>query len=57
MRGVELWYICRNSFFLVFDPRTNSCVHEVEDHPGVKGSRVMWLNKKNLIFAVGKVKI
>jgi len=37
----------------IFDPRSNQCVAEADDHPGTKGSRVIWLGKKDLLFSVG----
>jgi len=37
----------------IFDPRANQCAAEAEDHPGTKGSRVVWLGKKDLLFSVG----
>lgn len=40
----------------VVDPRTEKVVGEAEAHQGVKGSRVIWLGKKDLIFSCGFTK-
>jgi len=37
----------------IFDPRSNQVAGETADHDGAKGSRVLWLAKKDLIFTVG----
>lgn len=44
---------CKDKTLRVFDPRANKVVQEAPDHPGVKGGRVQWLGKKDLIFTVG----
>jgi len=40
----------------IIDPRKNSLASEVEAHQGVKGSRVIWLGKKEKLFSVGFTK-
>ena len=37
----------------VLDPRQNSVAYEGNGHPGVKGSRAIWLGRKEKIFSVG----
>jgi coronin-1B/1C/6 len=37
----------------VIDPRSNSVVHEVEAHQGVKGMRVTYLGRKDKLFSMG----
>jgi len=37
----------------VVDPRQNSVTNEASGHPGVKGSRALWLGEKGTIFNVG----
>jgi len=44
---------CKDKTVRVFDPRANQCVAEAPDHPGAKGGRVVWLQKKDLIFTCG----
>jgi len=41
----------------VLDPRSNSIVHEVEAHAGIKGMRVTYLGRKNKLFSMGFSKI
>jgi len=41
----------------VVDPRSNSIVHEVEAHAGIKGMRVTYLGRKNRLFSMGFSKI
>lgn len=47
---------CKDKMLRIFDPRSNKCTSEVPDHQGVKGGRVLWMRKKNLIFTCGFAK-
>jgi len=44
---------CKDKFLRIIDPRANKTVAETSDHQGAKGSRVVWLPKKNFIFSCG----
>jgi len=41
----------------VIDPRSNSVVHEVEAHAGIKGMRTTFLGRRNKLFTMGFSKI
>jgi coronin-1B/1C/6 len=44
---------CKDKILRIFDPRSNKCIEETSDHPGTKGSRVLWIAKKDFIFTCG----
>jgi len=44
---------CKDKFLRVFDPRDSKVTATVDDHPGAKGGRVIWLGRKDLIFTCG----
>lgn len=44
---------CKDKVLRIFDPRANTATAEGKDHEGAKGSRSVWLGKKDLIFTCG----
>jgi len=44
---------CKDKILRVFDPRANRCVGETPDHPGTKGSHVLWLGRKDRLLTIG----
>ncbi|GAM18667.1 hypothetical protein SAMD00019534_018420 [Acytostelium subglobosum LB1] len=44
---------CKDKALRVFDPRSNTMIHQVDDHQGTKGGRAQWCGKQDLILTVG----
>eukprot|EP01095_Lingulamoeba_sp_RSL-Kostka_P006313 TRINITY_DN197_c0_g2_i3.p2 TRINITY_DN197_c0_g2~~TRINITY_DN197_c0_g2_i3.p2 ORF type:complete len:451 (-),score=191.45 TRINITY_DN197_c0_g2_i3:2661-4013(-) len=44
---------CKDKKIRVLDPRQQEIVSEAAGHPGVKGSRIIWLGDKGTLFNVG----
>jgi len=54
--GSLLATTCKDKKLRVTDPRTNKIASEVEAHQGVKGSRVIFLGRKDKLFTSGFTK-
>ncbi|KAF9178696.1 Coronin-like protein crn1 [Haplosporangium sp. Z 767] len=44
---------CRDKKVRVFDVRSNKIVQQADSHPGVKGSRIVWMGDSNRIATTG----
>jgi len=51
--GSQLVTTSKDKKIRVIDPRQNTVTAEAAGHPGVKGSRAIWLGEKGTIFNVG----
>ena len=51
--GTELVTTSKDKKIRIIDPRQNKVASEANGHPGVKGSRAIYLGEKNQIFNVG----
>jgi len=51
--GTNIVTTSKDKKLRIIDPRTNTVTHEVLGHPGVKGSRCIWLGRKETLFNVG----
>jgi len=51
--GTTLVTTCKDKKVRIVDPRQQRVTAEYDDHPGVKGSRAIWLGSKETIFGVG----
>lgn len=47
----------KDKTFRIVDPRASAVVAETSGHQGTKGSRVVWMRNKDLLFTVGFSKI
>ena len=51
--GTSLVTTCKDKKVRLVDPRQQRITGEYDDHPGVKGSRAIWLGSRETIFGVG----
>ncbi|KAG0267354.1 Coronin-like protein crn1 [Mortierella polycephala] len=51
--GTLIATTCRDKKVRVFDVRSNKIVQQADSHPGVKGSRVVWMGDNNRIATTG----
>jgi len=51
--GSQLVTTSKDKKLRIIDPRANKVVVETAGHPGIKGSRCIWLGKKDTLFNVG----
>jgi len=51
--GSQIVTTSKDKKLRIIDPRAGSVVAEVAGHPGVKGSRCIWLGRKETLFNVG----
>jgi len=54
--GSQLVTSCKDKKIRIFDPRVPTSVLETEGHQGVKGTRAIWLGKKETVFSAGFTK-
>jgi len=47
---------CKDKKLRIIDPRANTVSQETESHQGVKGTRAIWLGRKETIFSAGFTK-